>query len=52
MASPQPIVVFDSSLGGLTVVKALQKNLPNESIIYFGMHPLSTVNPCFRKSSG
>ena len=36
MASPQPIAVFDSGLGGLTVVKALQKNLPNESIIYFG----------------
>ena len=36
MASPQPIAVFDSGLGGLTVVKALQNNLPNESIIYFG----------------
>ncbi|MBC8344780.1 MAG: glutamate racemase [Candidatus Marinimicrobia bacterium] len=36
MSSSQPIAVFDSGLGGLTVVKALQKNLPNESIIYFG----------------
>ncbi|HCI15618.1 MAG TPA: glutamate racemase, partial [Candidatus Marinimicrobia bacterium] len=36
MASSQPIAVFDSGLGGLTVVKALQKILPNESIIYFG----------------
>ncbi|MBT3477971.1 MAG: glutamate racemase [Candidatus Marinimicrobia bacterium] len=34
--SPGPIAVFDSGLGGLTVVKALQQKLPNESIIYFG----------------
>lgn len=32
----QPIAVFDSGLGGLTVVRALQKILPNETIIYFG----------------
>jgi len=32
----RPIGVFDSGLGGLTVVKALRKLLPNESIIYFG----------------
>ena len=30
------IGVFDSGLGGLTVVKELKKRLPNESIIYFG----------------
>ena len=32
----RPIGVFDSGLGGLTVVRALKKLLPNESIIYFG----------------
>ena len=32
----RPIGVFDSGLGGLTVVKALKELLPNESIIYFG----------------
>ena len=32
----RPIGVFDSGLGGLTVVKELQKVLPGESIIYFG----------------
>ena len=32
----RPIGVFDSGLGGLTVVKAFQKLLPNESIVYFG----------------
>jgi glutamate racemase len=32
----QPIGVFDSGIGGLTVVKALMKSLPCESIVYFG----------------
>ncbi len=31
-----PIGVFDSGLGGLTVVHALRQRLPAESIIYFG----------------
>ncbi|MEJ5304558.1 MAG: glutamate racemase [Ignavibacteria bacterium] len=35
--SPQnPIGVFDSGIGGLTVVKELMQILPNESIVYFG----------------
>ena len=32
----QPIGVFDSGIGGLTVVKALIEDLPAESIVYFG----------------
>ncbi len=32
----QPIGVFDSGLGGLTVVKQLQRILPNEYLVYFG----------------
>lgn len=32
----QPIGVFDSGLGGLTVVKAIRKILPNESVVYLG----------------
>jgi glutamate racemase len=32
----QPIGIFDSGIGGLTVAKALVESLPNESIIYFG----------------
>jgi len=32
----QPIGVFDSGIGGLTVVKALVDELPRESIVYFG----------------
>ncbi len=34
--SRQPIGVFDSGIGGLTVVKALIEDLPAESIVYFG----------------
>jgi glutamate racemase len=33
---PKTIGVFDSGLGGLTVVKELIRQLPNEDIIYFG----------------
>jgi len=31
-----PIGIFDSGVGGLTVVKAIRDLLPSESIIYFG----------------
>jgi glutamate racemase len=31
-----PIGVFDSGIGGLTVVRELVRTLPNESILYFG----------------
>jgi len=37
MISPTaPIVVLDSGLGGLTVVRAIQQQSPAENIIYFG----------------
>ncbi len=36
MNNSNPIGVFDSGIGGLTVVKSLNTFLPNESIIYFG----------------
>ncbi len=32
----RPIGIFDSGLGGLTVVAAMKKALPNENIIYLG----------------
>src|SRR5674476_758240 len=34
--SRQPIGVFDSGIGGLTVVKELFTTVPFESIVYFG----------------
>lgn len=38
MAEPQarPVGVFDSGLGGLTVLREIMKELPNESVLYFG----------------
>jgi len=36
MSSAQPIGIFDSGVGGLTVVREILKQLPNENIIYFG----------------
>lgn len=36
MTDPRPIGVFDSGLGGLTVVRSILDDLPHESIVYFG----------------
>jgi glutamate racemase len=36
MSSDAPIGVFDSGVGGLTVVKELIRRMPQESILYFG----------------
>lgn len=36
MKSNQPIGIFDSGIGGLTVAKAVKEILPNETLIYFG----------------
>ena len=36
MRDSRPIGVFDSGIGGLTVVKALRDLLPNENIVYLG----------------
>jgi len=36
MSRYSPIVVIDSGLGGLTVVRAMREVLPDEDILYFG----------------
>lgn len=36
MSSARPIGVFDSGIGGLTVVQEIIRQLPTESIVYFG----------------
>ncbi|TVR78647.1 MAG: glutamate racemase [Chitinophagaceae bacterium] len=36
MKTSQPIGIFDSGIGGLTVASDISKYLPNEDIIYFG----------------
>jgi len=33
---PRPIGVFDSGMGGLTVLRALHERLPGEDLVYFG----------------
>ena len=36
MSDPRPIGVFDSGVGGLTVVRAIMDQLPQEPIVYVG----------------
>jgi glutamate racemase len=36
VSDDRPIGVFDSGIGGLTVVRELVRQLPHESIVYFG----------------
>lgn len=36
MSKHDPVGIFDSGIGGLTVANAVSKLLPNEEIIYFG----------------
>ena len=36
MTDPRPIGVFDSGVGGLTVLRALRRRFPRESMLYLG----------------
>jgi glutamate racemase len=36
MSNQNPIGIFDSGIGGLTVASAIKRALPNESIVYYG----------------
>jgi glutamate racemase len=36
VSDPRPIGVFDSGVGGLTVVRSVMDALPHESLVYFG----------------
>lgn len=36
MSGEHPVGVFDSGLGGLTIVREIRRRLPHESIIYYG----------------
>ncbi|MFN6944726.1 MAG: glutamate racemase [Cytophagaceae bacterium] len=36
MRKEQPIGIYDSGIGGLTVAHAVRQKLPNEGIVYFG----------------
>ena len=39
--SRAPIGVFDSGVGGLTVAREIMRQIPNESICYFGDDKIS-----------
>ncbi|MBG0787638.1 MAG: glutamate racemase, partial [Anaerolineaceae bacterium] len=34
--SDQPIGIFDSGVGGLSVLRAVRRELPNETLLYLG----------------
>lgn len=36
MSERRPIGMFDSGIGGLTVLKAIIERMPNENVVYFG----------------
>ncbi len=36
MSANAPIAIFDSGVGGLTIVEAVKRHLPNERVIYLG----------------
>jgi glutamate racemase len=38
VSDPRPIGVFDSGVGGLTVVRSIMDELPHEPIVFFGDH--------------
>lgn len=38
MSDPRPIGVFDSGVGGLTVVRSIMDELPHEPVVFFGDH--------------
>jgi glutamate racemase len=45
VSDPRPVGVFDSGVGGLTVVRAIIDLLPSESIVYFGDTARSPYGP-------
>ena len=45
----RPIGVFDSGLGGLTVLKEIRNLLPTESIVYFGDSGEHLMEPSQKK---
>ena len=45
MADRRPIGIFDSGVGGLTVVRAVLDLLPNEPVVYFGDTARSPYGP-------
>jgi glutamate racemase len=59
MADARPVGVYDSGIGGLTVLRELRRLLPNESFVYladnahfpYGQRPLSDVRRLAREAT-
>ena len=45
MSDPRPIGVFDSGVGGLTVLREILRRLPGESTIYLGDNARAPYGP-------
>ena len=45
MADPRPIGLFDSGVGGLTVLREVVRRLPAESTIYLGDNARAPYGP-------
>lgn len=45
MADPRPIGVFDSGVGGLTVLREILRRLPHESTVYLGDNERAPYGP-------
>ena len=48
MAGPRPLLIFDSGVGGLSVLKAIRGRLPGAAIVYAADkagYPYGTKNP-------
>lgn len=45
MVNDRPIGIFDSGVGGLTVVRAVEELLPQENLVYFGDTARSPYGP-------
>ena len=47
-----PIGVFDSGMGGLTVMREIMRQIPNEKVIYFGDTLFQADCPFFTEQTG
>ena len=51
MNSSSPIGIFDSGLGGISVLHTLYELLPNENYIFFGDSKYNRMEPKLKKKS-
>jgi len=46
-----PIGIFDSGIGGITILNSIKKTLPKESIIYYSIIIIHHMEISLRKKS-